>query len=192
MTMQRNKGKRDSPRLTLTRAASAFWRCCCSAQLQHRPGSRLGFRVGSWNRRTLKRAFDRSSVRHCRRTESGATAKAGIYTDDWGWYWVAGEPEAQWGWVVYHYGRWVLDPDLGLPPKAQLFVRDAFVADAYVVDSHEPLDGVLEHLASHHIGSALVTKSGRLAGIFTTTDACRIFCQHLRSLFPSPSGEDAA
>jgi CBS domain-containing protein len=86
----------------------------------------------------------------------------------------------------------VLDPDLGLPPKAQLFVRDAFVADAYVVDSHEPLDGVLEHLASHHIGSALVTKSGRLAGIFTTTDACRIFCQHLRSLFPSPSGEDAA
>ena len=36
-----------------------------------------------------------------------------IYTDDWGWYWVAGEPEAQWGWVVYHYGRWALDPDLG-------------------------------------------------------------------------------
>jgi hypothetical protein len=36
-----------------------------------------------------------------------------IYTDDWGWYWVAGDPEGQWGWVVYHYGRWVFDADLG-------------------------------------------------------------------------------
>jgi hypothetical protein len=36
-----------------------------------------------------------------------------IYTDDWGWYWVAGDPEVQWGWVVYHYGRWVFDADLG-------------------------------------------------------------------------------
>jgi hypothetical protein len=36
-----------------------------------------------------------------------------IYTDDWGWYWVAGDSEGQWGWVVYHYGRWVFDADLG-------------------------------------------------------------------------------
>ena len=86
----------------------------------------------------------------------------------------------------------VLDPDLGLQPKAELFVRDAFVADAYVVDLHKPLDDVLDYLASHHIGSALVTKSERLVGIFTTTDACRIFCHHLRSLFPSPGVDDAA
>src|SRR6516164_1006983 len=36
-----------------------------------------------------------------------------IYTDDWGWYWLAGDSEGQWGWVVYHYGRWVFDADLG-------------------------------------------------------------------------------
>jgi acetoin utilization protein AcuB len=76
-----------------------------------------------------------------------------------------------------------LDPDLGLPPKEQLFVRDIYIPDAYVVDASEPLDLVLDHLASHHIGSALVTSNGRLVGIFTMVDACRILCHHLRSLF---------
>jgi hypothetical protein len=33
-----------------------------------------------------------------------------IYTDEWGWYWVADE---DFGWVVYHYGRWVFDTDMG-------------------------------------------------------------------------------
>jgi acetoin utilization protein AcuB len=85
-----------------------------------------------------------------------------------------------------------LDPGLGLPPKEELFVRDVFLADAYVVDVSEPLDAVLNHLSSEHIGSALVTKNGRLAGIFTLTDAARLFCNHLRSLFPSRSGDEVA
>ena len=85
-----------------------------------------------------------------------------------------------------------LDPSLGLPPKEELFVRDVFVPDAYIVDVGEPLDSVLDHLSSQHIGSALVTKSGRLVGIFTLTDAARLFCNHLRSLFPSRSGNEVA
>lgn len=85
-----------------------------------------------------------------------------------------------------------LDPDLGLPPKDQLFVRDVFVREGYVVDSGERLDAVLEHMAENHIGSALVTKHGHLVGIFTATDACRVFCRHLRSIFPRPSSTDAA
>lgn len=80
-----------------------------------------------------------------------------------------------------------LGPDLGLPPKEELFIRDVFVPDVYVVDVGQPLDGVLEHMAKHHVGSALVSKAGRLVGIFTMTDACRLFCDHLRSLFPSGS-----
>jgi hypothetical protein len=36
-----------------------------------------------------------------------------VYSDDYGWYWVAHEREARWGWVVYHYGRWVRDRELG-------------------------------------------------------------------------------
>jgi acetoin utilization protein AcuB len=85
-----------------------------------------------------------------------------------------------------------LDPDLGLPPKEELFVNDVYEPHAYVVDGGEPLDHVLAHMAAHHIGSALVTKHGNLVGIFTATDACRVFCQHLRSLFPDSRGDDAA
>jgi acetoin utilization protein AcuB len=85
-----------------------------------------------------------------------------------------------------------LDPDLGLPPKEELFVRDVFIPDAYVVDILEPLDRVLEHMFRNHIGSSLVTKAGRLVGIFTTVDACRLFCEHLRSLFPTRPGNTAA
>jgi acetoin utilization protein AcuB len=85
-----------------------------------------------------------------------------------------------------------MDPDLGLPPKEELFVRDVLVADAYVVDWAEPLDRVLEHMTSEHIGSALVTKAGKLVGIFTAMDACRFLYKHLRSLFPSQTGDDVA
>lgn len=73
-----------------------------------------------------------------------------------------------------------LDPDLGLPPSDELFVDDICVADAYVVDLEEPLDRVLDHMASQHIGSALVAENGQLVGIFTATDACRAFCGFLR------------
>jgi hypothetical protein len=30
-----------------------------------------------------------------------------VYTNDYGWYWNAADEEASWGWIVYHYGRWV-------------------------------------------------------------------------------------
>jgi acetoin utilization protein AcuB len=85
-----------------------------------------------------------------------------------------------------------LDPSLGLPPKEELFVGDVFVANPYVVDIGEPLDSVLDHLSMQHIGSVLVTKNGHLVGIFTLTDAARIFCQHLRSIFPIRSGDEVA
>ena len=85
-----------------------------------------------------------------------------------------------------------LDPSLGLPPQAELFVRDVFVPDAYVVDVGASLDSVLDHLSSQHIGSALVTKNERLVGIFTLTDAARLYGRHLRSLFPSHSGDEVA
>ncbi len=36
-----------------------------------------------------------------------------VYTDDYGWYWVAHDQEADWGWITYHYGRWYRDADYG-------------------------------------------------------------------------------
>jgi CBS domain-containing protein len=71
-------------------------------------------------------------------------------------------------------------------------VRDAYRPQPYVVDVSTQLDVVLDHMATHHIGSALVTKRGRLVGIFTATDACRKYCEHLRSLFPPRSGSEVA
>ena len=84
------------------------------------------------------------------------------------------------------------DPDLGLPPKQELFVRDVYVPDAYTVETSEPLDRVLDEMVSRHVGSVLVTSHGRLAGIFTATDACRILCGHLRALAPPRSGDEVA
>lgn len=85
-----------------------------------------------------------------------------------------------------------LDPELGLSPKNELFVRDAFIPEAYVVDRSTPLDTVLEHMATHRIGSALVTRAGGLVGIFTSTDACRLLAAQLRTPGDLPRGDDAA
>ncbi|MEZ5541307.1 MAG: CBS domain-containing protein [Pseudomonadota bacterium] len=71
-------------------------------------------------------------------------------------------------------------------------VRDMYIHDAYVVDINEPLDNVLLTMAERHIGSVLVTRKGKLAGVFTSTDACRGFGEYLRELFPRDDGGDEA
>lgn len=78
-----------------------------------------------------------------------------------------------------------LDPELGLPPEDELFVRDACVFDAFTVPESTPLAQVLTEMADRHIGSALVTRDGRLAGILTTSDACRILADLLVSQSPA-------
>ncbi len=74
-----------------------------------------------------------------------------------------------------------LDPELGLPPEDELFVRDACVPDAYAVGPGAPLESVLREMARRHIGSALVVESGRLLGLLTSSDACRIFADYLQA-----------
>jgi acetoin utilization protein AcuB len=74
---------------------------------------------------------------------------------------------------------------------AELRVRDVCEPGPYVVGLSEPLDRVLIHMAEHRLDSVLVAKDGKLAGIFTVSDACRHFGKLLRSLFP-PGGDSAA
>jgi len=88
--------------------------------------------------------------------------------------------------------RRALDPVFGLPPEAELQVRNVFVPDAYVVEITESLDRVLSVMAAQHLGSALVVKGDKLAGIFTVTDACRHFAALLRSQLPTVVGDDVA
>ena len=71
-------------------------------------------------------------------------------------------------------------------------VADVPQVEAYVVDLSEPLDRVLLHMAKEHFGAALVVKEGRLAGIFTLTDACQSFAESLREQFPPSGGNEAA
>ncbi|MGE0622934.1 MAG: CBS domain-containing protein [Pseudomonadales bacterium] len=68
-----------------------------------------------------------------------------------------------------------------------LTVGDVCVDDCYRVELNTPLAVVLHAMADRHIGAALVTTHGRLAGIFTTTDACRTFAAHLDRQFGGPS-----
>ena len=62
--------------------------------------------------------------------------------------------------------------------------------DPYVVELGSSLEDVLLTMAERHIECVLVTKAGRLAGIFTVVDACRAFSDVLRSL--RPEGGNAA
>jgi len=86
----------------------------------------------------------------------------------------------------------VLGPDFAYPPEKSVTVRHAMVREAYIVDLDTRLDEVLHHMATHQLGSAIVTREGKLAGVFTTTDACRHFADHLREQFRRSGGGDAA
>ncbi len=86
----------------------------------------------------------------------------------------------------------VLGPDFAYPDPNTLSVREAMIRDAYIVDLEEGLDTVLTYMAEHHIGSAVITRHGKLAGIFTAEDACRQFAEFLREQFRRAGGDDAA
>ncbi len=58
----------------------------------------------------------------------------------------------------------------------------------YSVDLDQPLHAVLHEMSQQHLSAAMVTTHGRLAGIFTATDACRAFAEHLDRQFRP--GED--
>lgn len=86
----------------------------------------------------------------------------------------------------------VLGPDFAYPDKDKLRVEEAMLTSTYCVDLGTPLDIVLDEMAGAHIGSAIVTRKGELAGVFTSTDACREFARTLRERFPTPGGNEAA
>jgi len=75
---------------------------------------------------------------------------------------------------------------------SNLTVEDIFEDEVYCVDLETPIEEVLAAMAARHIGSAIVTRKGRLAGVFTATDACRVFAEFLAENFPRPDDGAAA
>jgi acetoin utilization protein AcuB len=73
----------------------------------------------------------------------------------------------------------MLGPELDYPDPHEVSVADVMVDQPYVVDLDTPLLGVLRHMIDTHISTALVTRAGHLAGIFTAMDACRYLAERL-------------
>lgn len=89
----------------------------------------------------------------------------------------------------------ISEPDLRRAESAESGahqVADVTRQESFLVDLSEPLDRVLSKMARLQVGSVLVVKEDRLAGIFTVTDACRSFAECLRAQFPGEGGDEAA
>jgi acetoin utilization protein AcuB len=82
----------------------------------------------------------------------------------------------------------VLGPDFAYPNPDELNVGQVMIKEAYTVDLGTRVDTVLAYMAKHHLGSTLVTRKGKLVGVFTARDACQAFCDHLRGEFSPPGG----
>ena len=76
--------------------------------------------------------------------------------------------------------------------KQQLRARDIMVADPYVAVFNTPLSEVVTEMARRRIGAAIITRRGKLAGILSTMDVCRVFAEYLEAEFGSGQGNDAA
>jgi CBS domain-containing protein len=70
----------------------------------------------------------------------------------------------------------------------ELTVGDICRRRIYVVDLHVRLDEVLDKMAVEAWDAAVVLREGRLAGIFTSHDACRIFSLWLKTEY-LPDGD---
>lgn len=76
--------------------------------------------------------------------------------------------------------------------KSRLRARDIMIADPYIVAFNTPLSEVAARMALRRIGSAIVTRRGKLAGIISAMDICRLFAEYLNQQFGVASGNDAA
>jgi acetoin utilization protein AcuB len=74
--------------------------------------------------------------------------------------------------------------------NSNISVREICILNPYIVDLMEPLDIVAYQMAERKVSSALVVKQGRLAGIFSSVDACRCLANLLRSHHDNSSSDD--
>ena len=76
--------------------------------------------------------------------------------------------------------------------KSKVKARKIMVGEPYAVAFNTPLNEVVSEMAKRHIGSAIVLRRGKLVGILSANDICRILAEYLESLFAPAGGDDAA
>lgn len=76
--------------------------------------------------------------------------------------------------------------------KSMILAAEAMVPDPYVVAFDAPLSEVAAEMNRRRIGSALVLHHGKLAGILSAMDVCRILASILDAEFPAKNSNDAA
>jgi len=83
-------------------------------------------------------------------------------------------------------------PALQAAKADELCARDLLNHEPYVVDFGTPLAEVVAEMAGRRIGSAIVVRHGKLAGILSVVDVCRVLAEILEDRFPAAGGGDAA
>lgn len=69
--------------------------------------------------------------------------------------------------------------------KNTLQARHVMVPHPYIVPFRAPLNEVVFEMAKRRIGSVIIQRQGKLAGILSAIDVCRILGEYLESMFPS-------
>ncbi len=82
---------------------------------------------------------------------------------------------------LHHYVK----RDTPAAEKETIQARHVMVSDPYVVSFRAPLNEVVFEMARRRIGSVIVQRQGKLAGILSAIDVCRILGEYLESTFPT-------
>lgn len=86
----------------------------------------------------------------------------------------------------------LVNPSLPAIDKRRIRARDVLVSDPFVAEIDAPLQTVAREMADRHIGSAIVVRKGKLAGILSVTDVCRVLADLLDEIHPPPRDDEAA
>jgi len=69
--------------------------------------------------------------------------------------------------------------------KDTIQARHIMIPNPYVVPFRAPLNEVVFEMAKRRIGSVIIQRQGKLAGILSAIDVCRIFGEFLDTMFPT-------
>ena len=78
-----------------------------------------------------------------------------------------------------------LNVALSLEDFEKYVARDVMLPNPYVVDPQTPFLKILRAMAEETYGCAVVQEDGKLVGIFTMVDACRVLGDFLEKAFSS-------